>query len=184
MPIVDVPIYLTIYRADQIDLTMIDLPGMTYYEPGASSGQKINKLIKGMWRRYISNKNAVILLTIQATSDYATSQAIQVASDERIDSTGHRTLSVITKIDLTQMNEPVKALAGGLGFVCVKNRTNEEAERGVTFEQARELERTFFASRPDLMALEAENKGLDALMDRLVQIQRKMVLDYRFEFKD
>eukprot|EP00353_Schmidingerella_taraikaensis_P001580 CAMPEP_0185599584 /NCGR_PEP_ID=MMETSP0434-20130131/82807_1 /TAXON_ID=626734 ORGANISM="Favella taraikaensis, Strain Fe Narragansett Bay" /NCGR_SAMPLE_ID=MMETSP0434 /ASSEMBLY_ACC=CAM_ASM_000379 /LENGTH=53 /DNA_ID=CAMNT_0028229043 /DNA_START=165 /DNA_END=326 /DNA_ORIENTATION=- len=53
---------------------MIDLPGMTYYEPGAAEGgQKINKLIKGMWRRYIGNKNAVILLTIQATSDYATS---------------------------------------------------------------------------------------------------------------
>ena len=55
---------------------MIDLPGMTYYEPGQASGQKINKLIKTMWRRYISNKNAVILLTIQATSDSATSQAI------------------------------------------------------------------------------------------------------------
>jgi len=69
-----VPIYLTIYRENQIDLTMIDLPGMTYYEPGAAEGgQKINKLIKGMWRRYIGNKNAVILLTIQATSDYATS---------------------------------------------------------------------------------------------------------------
>lgn len=38
LPIVDVPIYLTIYRLDQIDLTMIDLPGMTYYEPGHASG--------------------------------------------------------------------------------------------------------------------------------------------------
>ena len=28
--IVDVPIYLTIYRENQFDLTMIDLPGMTY----------------------------------------------------------------------------------------------------------------------------------------------------------
>ena len=65
---------------------MIDLPGMTYYEPSAAqSGQKINKLIKSMWRRYIANDNAVILLTIQATSDYATSQAIQVATDNRAD---------------------------------------------------------------------------------------------------
>ena len=56
---------------------MIDLPGMTYFEAGHdSSGQQINKLIKQMWRRYISNKNAVILLTIQATVDSTTSQAI------------------------------------------------------------------------------------------------------------
>lgn len=30
LPIVNVPIYLTIYRENQIDLSMIDLPGMTY----------------------------------------------------------------------------------------------------------------------------------------------------------
>lgn len=28
--IVNVPIFLTIYRENQMDLTMIDLPGMTY----------------------------------------------------------------------------------------------------------------------------------------------------------
>ena len=60
---------------------MIDLPGMTYYEENASAGQKINERIEAMWRRYITNKNAVILLTIQATSDATTSQAIQIAAD-------------------------------------------------------------------------------------------------------
>ena len=32
LPIVNVPIYLTIYRENQIDLSMIDLPGMTYMQ--------------------------------------------------------------------------------------------------------------------------------------------------------
>ena len=67
---------------------MIDLPGMTYYEAGQSSEIKINKLIKQMWRRYITNTNAVILLTIQATSDSTTSQAIQIAAEADVDRQG------------------------------------------------------------------------------------------------
>ena len=47
LPIVNVPIYLTIYRENQIDLSMIDLPGMTYMKHEQDgSGTKLNKLIK------------------------------------------------------------------------------------------------------------------------------------------
>ena len=56
-----------------MDLTMIDLPGMTYMKQSSEGGVKLNKLIKEMWRHYIRNENAVILLTIQATSDFDTS---------------------------------------------------------------------------------------------------------------
>lgn len=87
-----------------------------------------------MWRRYISNKNAVILLTIQATSDSTTSQAIQIAAGDEVDRQGQRTLTVITKIDIRQSSDPIQALSGGLGFVCVRNRTDEEQTRGLTFE--------------------------------------------------
>ena len=45
LPIVNVPIYLTIYRENQIDLSMIDLPGMTYMKT-EDAGTKLNKLIK------------------------------------------------------------------------------------------------------------------------------------------
>ena len=54
----------------------------------------------------------------------------------------------------------------------------------MTFEQIRHVERELFASKPDLCQLPPECKGMDALVDRLVGLQRKMVLDYRFEFKD
>ena len=46
------------------------------------------------------------------------------------------------------------------------------------------MERELFQSKPQLAELPAENKGMDALIERLVSLQRKMVLDYRFEFKD
>ena len=54
-----------------------------------------------------------------------------------VDRQGQRTLTVITKMDLRQSTEPIDSLSGGLGYVCVKNRTAEEAKSGITFEQAR-----------------------------------------------
>ena len=68
--------------------------------------------------------------------------------------------------------------------MCVRNRTDEEQKRGVSFETVRQNERDLFRSRPELVQLPAESKGMDALIDKLVSLQRKMVLDYRFEFKD
>ena len=85
---------------------------------------------------------------------------------------------------MRESNEPIQALSGGLGFVCVRNRTNEEQKSGMTFEQIRQVEKELFASKPELAQLAAENKGMDALIERLVGLQRKMVLDYRFEFKE
>ena len=77
--LVDIPIYLTIYRLNQIDLTMIDLPGLKYIDDSQVneiSGKPINMVIEDIWRPYISNESAVILLAIQATSDDSTSQAV------------------------------------------------------------------------------------------------------------
>ena len=54
----------------------------------------------------------------------------------------------------------------------------------MTVDQLRQVERDLFRSRADLANLPQENKGMDALIERLVSLQRKMVLDYRFEFKD
>ena len=54
----------------------------------------------------------------------------------------------------------------------------------MTVDQLRQVEKDLFRSRADLASLPQENKGMDALIERLVSLQRKMVLDYRFEFKD
>jgi len=60
-------------------LTLIDLPGLKYIDENQVNeinGKPINVIIEDIWRPYITNENAVILLTIQATSDDATSQAV------------------------------------------------------------------------------------------------------------
>jgi len=40
---------------------------------------------------------------------------------------------VITKIDKLNLNEPITVKTGGLGFVCVRNLTDEEQKNGITF---------------------------------------------------
>ena len=85
---------------------------------------------------------------------------------------------------MRQSEEPLQAVSGGLGFVCVRNRTDAEQKKGVSFEEVRVIEKNLFKSKPELDRLPACNKGMDALIDRLVSLQKKMVLDYRFEFKD
>ena len=47
--IVDVPIHLTIFREGQLDLTLVDLPGLYYSE------KLMTAKIKDMWLRYIQN---------------------------------------------------------------------------------------------------------------------------------
>ena len=64
---------------------MIDLPGLKYIQEGEDD---IDTKIKGIWQPYISNENAVILVTIQATSDDSTSQAVQIARKPGIDPKG------------------------------------------------------------------------------------------------
>ena len=51
---------------------------------------------------------------------------------------------------MRESTEPIQALSGGLGFVCVRNRTNEEQKSGMTFEQIRQVEKELFASKPEL----------------------------------
>lgn len=45
---------------------------------------------------------------------------------EGADPQGKRTLTVITKVDKLNANEQISVKTGGLGFVCVRNRTDED----------------------------------------------------------
>lgn len=115
--IVDVPIHLTIFREGQLDLTLVDLPGLYYSE------KVMTAKIKDMWTRYIQNQNAVILYTMPCTNDLDTGEALALARD--VDPTAARTLTIVTKIDMREAHfvDQIKEMSEGLGVVCVRNRT-------------------------------------------------------------
>ncbi|KAJ7945054.1 dynamin-like protein [Quillaja saponaria] len=92
-----VPIHLSIYSPNVVNLTLIDLPGLTKV---AVEGQpdSIVHDIENMVHSYIEKPNCIILAISPANQDLATSDAIKISRE--VDPTGERTLGVLTKIDL------------------------------------------------------------------------------------
>ena len=58
----------------------------------------IEKQVADMCLGYIQNPNAIILAVTPANGDLANSEALKMA--RRVDPEGHRTIGVLTKIDL------------------------------------------------------------------------------------
>ena len=99
------PISLTIYSPHVVDLTMVDLPGITKV-PVKGQPQDIEEQIRKVTYKYISPPNALILALTAANTDLANSDALQMA--RTVDPDGERTIGVVTKIDL--MDEGTDAI--------------------------------------------------------------------------
>ena len=95
--IVDVPIVLNIFSPTCPDLTLVDLPGITRIPlKGSEQGDDIEKVTKNMAERYCRDPRTIILCVIPANQDISTSDGLKMARD--IDTTGDRTIGVITKV--------------------------------------------------------------------------------------
>ncbi|KAG7268764.1 hypothetical protein CRUP_034248 [Coryphaenoides rupestris] len=85
----DDPIHLKIFSPHVLNLTLVDLPGIT---------KDIEVQIRELILKHISNPNCIILAVTAANTDMATSEALKVARE--VDTDGRRTLAVVTKLDL------------------------------------------------------------------------------------
>ena len=120
------PISLTIFSPHVLDLTLVDLPGLTKV-PVQDQPQDIDVQIRNLVLSYIRQPNALILALSPANSDLANSDSLKLAKE--VDPQGERTIGVLTKIDL--MDEGTNALEllnGGiyplkLGYYGVKCRS-------------------------------------------------------------
>ena len=141
------PIRLAIHSPHVIDLSLVDLPGMTKV-PIADQPADIEQQLRDMALQYIEPEEAIILAVSAANSDLATSDAIQLA--KRVDPDGARTMGVLTKLDLMDAGtDALEALQGRIiplkhGFVGVVNRSQKDLIDGKTPETARDDERRFF----------------------------------------
>jgi len=141
------PINLKIYSPTVLNLTLIDLPGMTKVAV-ANQPPDIERRIRKLIRSFISRQRCLILAVSAATSDLATSDAIQLARE--VDPKGVRTLGVITKIDLMdQGTNALKILRGEviplqLGYVGVVNRSQKDINDRKPINMAQSAEKLFF----------------------------------------
>lgn len=91
------PINLKIYSTRVVNLTLVDLPGLTKV-PVGDQPEDIETQIKELILKHIENPNSIILAVTAANTDLATSESLKMAKE--VDPDGRRTLAVVTKLDL------------------------------------------------------------------------------------
>lgn len=91
------PITLRILSAKVVNLSLIDLPGITKIQVGDQPPDIEDQILK-LILSYISNPNSLILAVTPANQDFATSDSLKLAKE--VDKEGNRTLAVLTKLDL------------------------------------------------------------------------------------
>lgn len=160
-----VPIHLSIYSPYVVNLTLIDLPGLTKV---AVEGQpeSIVQEIENMVRSYIEKPNCIILAISPANQDLATSDAIKIARE--VDPKGERTFGVLTKVDLMDKGTDAVDILEGRSFklqfpwVGVVNRSQADINKNVDMMAARRRERDFWANSPEYRHL-ANRMGAEFL---------------------
>lgn len=147
-----IPIHLSIYSPHVVNLTLIDLPGLTKV---AVEGQPdtIVEDIESMVRSYVEKPNSVILAISPANQDIATSDAMKLARE--VDPTGERTFGVLTKLDLMDKGTNALDVLEGRSYrlqhpwVGIVNRSQADINRNIDMIVARRKEREYFATSPD-----------------------------------
>lgn len=123
------PINLKIFSNRVVNLTLVDLPGITKV-PVGDQPVDIEAQIKDLLVKYIENPNSIILAVTAANTDMATSESLKLAKD--VDPDGRRTLAVLTKLDLMDAGtDAIDILCGRvipvkLGIIGVVNRSQQD----------------------------------------------------------
>ncbi|CAG2169290.1 unnamed protein product, partial [Oppiella nova] len=165
------PINLKIYSPDVLDLTLVDLPGMTRVAVG-NQPKDIEKLIENMILEYISKDNCLILAVTAANQDLATSDALKLAKE--VDPSGERTIGVLTKLDLMDAGTNARDILNGRheihlkrDFIGVINRSQKDIDDNKDIRKALSDERRFFMEHPAYGPDMADKMGIRYLQEYL-----------------
>ncbi|KAI4364690.1 hypothetical protein MLD38_020747 [Melastoma candidum] len=147
-----VPIHLSIYSPNLVNLTLIDLPGLTKVAVEGQPESTVQE-IENMVKSYIQKSNCIILAISPANQDLATSDAIKISRE--VDPTGERTFGVLTKIDLMDKGTDAVDILEGRAYrlqfpwIGVVNRSQADINSRVDMIAARRREREYFANTPE-----------------------------------
>ncbi|KIH86939.1 hypothetical protein SPBR_08204 [Sporothrix brasiliensis 5110] len=141
------PINLRVYSPNVLNLTLVDLPGLTKV-PVGDQPRDIERQIRDMVMKFISKPNAIILAVTAANQDLANSDGLKLARE--VDPEGQRTIGVLTKVDLMDEGTDVVDILAGriiplrLGYVPVVNRGQRDIDNKKPIQMSLEAEKNFF----------------------------------------
>ncbi|XP_026020494.1 dynamin-2 isoform X6 [Maylandia zebra] len=166
-----IPINLRVYSPHVLNLTLIDLPGMTKVAVG-DQPQDIEHQIRDMLLQFITKESCLILAVTPANTDLANSDALKIAKE--VDPQGLRTIGVITKLDLMDEGTDAKDIFENKllplrrGYIGVVNRSQKDIDGRKDIRAALAAERKFFLSHPAYRHM-AERMGTPHLQKALNQ---------------
>uniref|UniRef100_A0A8D0ABT9 Dynamin n=1 Tax=Sander lucioperca TaxID=283035 RepID=A0A8D0ABT9_SANLU len=160
-----IPINLRVYSPHVLNLTLIDLPGITKV-PVGDQPVDIEQQIRDMILQFITKESCLILAVTPANTDLANSDALKLAKD--VDPQGLRTIGVITKLDLMDEGTDArdilenKLLPLRRGYIGVVNRSQKDIDGRKDIKAALDAERKFFLSHASYRHM-AEKMGTPRL---------------------
>ncbi|XP_078595347.1 dynamin-1-like protein isoform X19 [Branchiostoma floridae x Branchiostoma japonicum] len=169
--IIDDAIHLKIYSPKVLNLTLVDLPGITKV-PVGDQPPDIEVQIREMCLKYIANPNSIILAVTSANTDMATSEALKFAKE--VDPDGRRTLAVITKLDLMDAGTDAHDVLMGrvipvkLGIIGVVNRSQMDINKRKPIEEAIKDEAAFMQRKYPSLASRNGTSHLARTLNRLL----------------
>lgn len=144
-----IPINLRVYSPHVLNLTLVDLPGMTKV-PVGDQPPDIEMQIRSMLFQFITKPNCLVLAVSPANSDLANSDALKIAKE--VDPEGVRTIGVITKLDLMDEGTDAREILENRvlplrrGYIGVVNRSQADIDGRKDIKSALASERKFFLS--------------------------------------
>lgn len=167
----DDPIHLKIFSPHVVNLTLVDLPGITKV-PVGDQPKDIEIQIKDLIFKYISNPNSIILAVTAANTDMATSESLKVARE--VDPDGRRTLAVVTKLDLMDAGTDAMDVLMGrvipvkLGIIGVVNRSQLDINQKKAVADSIRDEYAFLQKKYPSLANRNGTKYLARTLNRLL----------------
>lgn len=144
-------INLKIFSPYVLNLTLVDLPGVTKV-PTGDQPEDVEEQIKAMCFEFISNPNAIILAVTAANSDLVNSDGLKMA--RAVDPDGERTVGVLTKVDIMDHGTDCSDILGNRviplrrGYIAVVNRSQKDIQDEIQIRKGLAKETQFFQSHP------------------------------------
>ncbi|KAH6845178.1 Dynamin central region-domain-containing protein [Chaetomium sp. MPI-CAGE-AT-0009] len=144
-------INLKIYSPHVLNLTLVDLPGLTKV-PIGDQPTDIEKQTRNLISEYIAKPNSIVLAVSPANVDIVNSEALKLA--RHVDPLGRRTIGVLTKVDLMDHGTNALEILSGrvyplkLGWIGVVNRSQQDIQGNKPMEDALKSESEFFRHHP------------------------------------
>ncbi|CAI5745459.1 unnamed protein product [Peronospora destructor] len=172
-------INLKIFSPHVLNLTLVDLPGITKV-PVGDQPVNIEEQIRDMCTEFITNPNSIILAVTSANTDLANSDALKMARE--IDPDGQRTIGVLTKLDLMDAGTDAMDMLQGRviplkrGYVGVVNRSQADINSKLSIRESLGNEQNFFKMHPSYRAI-ASRMGTQHLSKTLNTILMHHIRD-------